>query len=80
MLRRRSRSSPSPPPGRGIDRIVHDQLKPSVDVERITARIALRSARPRDLSGLRDTLQTLPQLQTALVGRASTRHDNNDVG
>ena len=59
---------------------VHDQLKPCVDVERITARIALRSSRPRDLSGLRDTLFTLPQLQTALVGRVLTRHDNNDVG
>ncbi|ADE12490.1 DNA mismatch repair protein MutS [Sideroxydans lithotrophicus] len=46
---------------------VHDQLKPSVDVERITARIALRSARPRDLSGLRDTLLTLPQLHAALA-------------
>ncbi len=59
---------------------VHDHLKPSVDVERITARIALRSARPRDLSGLRDTLLTLPQLKTALVGRVSTRYDKNDVG
>jgi DNA mismatch repair protein MutS len=36
-------------------------------VERITARIALRSSRPRDLSGLRDTLLTLPQLHTALA-------------
>jgi DNA mismatch repair protein MutS len=45
----------------------HDQLKPCVDVERITARIALRSARPRDLSGLRDTLTQLPQLHTALA-------------
>jgi DNA mismatch repair protein MutS len=48
---------------------VHDHLKPSVDVERITARIALRSARPRDLSGLRETLKTLPQLQTTLPPR-----------
>jgi DNA mismatch repair protein MutS len=46
---------------------VHDHLKPSVDVERITARIALRSARPRDLSGLRDTLKTLPQLHATLA-------------
>jgi len=60
--------------------VIHDHLKPSVDVERITARIALRSARPRDLSGLRDTLKTLPQLQTILVGRTSVRHDSNDVG
>jgi len=48
-------------------RNVHEQLKPSVDVERITARIALRSARPRDLSGLRDTLMTLPQLRATLT-------------
>ncbi len=47
---------------------VHEHLKPCVDVERITARIALRSARPRDLSGLRDTLQTLPQLHATLAG------------
>ncbi|MDO9012530.1 MAG: DNA mismatch repair protein MutS [Gallionella sp.] len=44
----------------------HQRLKPCVDVERITARIALRSARPRDLSGLRDTLLTLPQLHATL--------------
>ena len=49
-----------------LHRSIRDHLKPCVDVERITARIALRSARPRDLSGLRDTLLTLPQLQTAL--------------
>ncbi|MHB0926157.1 MAG: DNA mismatch repair protein MutS [Gallionellaceae bacterium] len=51
----------------GLHRTVHDHLKPCVDVERITARIALRSARPRDLSGLRDTLLTLPQLHAALA-------------
>ena len=65
---------------RELFRALHEHIKPSVDVERITARIALRSARPRDLSGLRDTLKTLPQLQAALVGRVSTRHDNEDVG
>ncbi|HEY2628376.1 MAG TPA: DNA mismatch repair protein MutS, partial [Usitatibacter sp.] len=37
------------------------------DVERITARVALRTARPRDLAGLRDTLATLPALHAALV-------------
>ncbi|MBI1888196.1 MAG: DNA mismatch repair protein MutS [Nitrosomonadales bacterium] len=52
-------------------RAVHDQLKPCVDVERITARIALRSARPRDLSGLRDTLLTLPPLHAALAKYAA---------
>jgi len=37
------------------------------DVERITARIALRTARPRDLAGLRDTIATLPALSAALA-------------
>jgi DNA mismatch repair protein MutS len=37
------------------------------DVERITARVALRTARPRDLAGLRDTLATLPDLHAALA-------------
>jgi len=50
----------------GRYRTLHNQLKPCVDVERITTRIALRSARPRDLSGLRDTLLSLPQLHAAL--------------
>ena len=51
----------------GLFKTVHEQLKPCVDVERITARIALRSARPRDLSGLRDTLLNLPQLHSQLA-------------
>ncbi|MGE5467318.1 MAG: DNA mismatch repair protein MutS [Ignavibacteria bacterium] len=41
-------------------------LKPVADVERITARIALRNARPRDLSSLRDTLAGLPLLAASL--------------
>jgi DNA mismatch repair protein MutS len=36
------------------------------DVERILSRISLRSARPRDLVLLRETLQYLPDLQTQL--------------
>ena len=36
------------------------------DIERITARVALRTARPRDLSGLRESLAQLPALQVAL--------------
>ena len=36
------------------------------DVERIAARVALGSARPRDLAGLRDTLATLPALHAIL--------------
>lgn len=37
-------------------------LKQIADIERITARIALRSARPRDLSSLRNSLLELPHL------------------
>ncbi|PCH52407.1 MAG: DNA mismatch repair protein MutS, partial [Cellvibrionales bacterium] len=36
------------------------------DIERILARLALRSARPRDLIRLRDSLTVLPQLQSGL--------------
>lgn len=38
------------------------------DIERIASRIALLSARPRDLSALRAGLQQLPALQAALAG------------
>ncbi|WP_374510953.1 DNA mismatch repair protein MutS [Niveibacterium sp.] len=41
-------------------------LRGVADVERITARIALRSARPRDLSALRDTLARMPELQATV--------------
>ncbi len=46
---------------RGHERL-HAVLRTFVDVERITSRVALRTARPRDLSGLRDTLKQLPAL------------------
>jgi DNA mismatch repair protein MutS len=38
------------------------------DIERILARVALRSARPRDLAVLRDSLAVLPALQGPLQG------------
>ncbi len=37
-------------------------LRRFADVERITGRVALKTARPRDLSGLRDSLSLLPEL------------------
>jgi DNA mismatch repair protein MutS len=37
------------------------------DIERISSRIALKSARPRDLLVLRNTLAVLPDLQTVLA-------------
>ncbi|MDP1697290.1 MAG: DNA mismatch repair protein MutS [Xanthomonadaceae bacterium] len=53
-----------------IDRGAGDTLRTAFrglgDVERILARVALRSARPRDLSTLRDALAALPHIRAAL--------------
>jgi DNA mismatch repair protein MutS len=51
-------------------RRLRELLRGTVDLERIAARIALRSARPRDLSGLRDSLARLPELRATLAGVA----------
>jgi DNA mismatch repair protein MutS len=48
-------------------------LKPIGDMERILSRIALRSARPRDLSRLCSSLNALPSIQTLLVSLESTK-------
>jgi DNA mismatch repair protein MutS len=50
----------------GLFESLRDQLRGSCDMERILSRVALKSARPRDLSALRDTLARLPDLQTLL--------------
>jgi len=41
------------------------------DIERITARVALRNARPRDLSALRESLAHLPELLPTLADSSS---------
>lgn len=43
-------------------------LKQIGDIERILARLAIRSARPRDLSRLRHAMQQLPELEASLQG------------
>jgi DNA mismatch repair protein MutS len=43
------------------------------DIERMTSRVALKTARPRDLSGLRDSLRQLPLLVESLHGMASPK-------
>ena len=48
-------------------------LKGCADMERITTRIALKSARPRDLSGLRDSLALMPSLSAMLEQREASR-------
>jgi len=63
--------------GDGADTTPHERIRrlldDCADVERITARIALRSARPRDLTALRQTLTALPQFAPALDGLAAAR-------
>jgi DNA mismatch repair protein MutS len=46
---------------------VRERLRGVGDVERILARVALRSARPRDLTALRASLSALPSLRTTLA-------------
>ncbi|HUW36487.1 MAG TPA: DNA mismatch repair protein MutS, partial [Rhodocyclaceae bacterium] len=53
---------------------LHEALRGSADIERITARIALASARPRDLSALRDSLAALEGLRATLSGSADGAH------
>jgi DNA mismatch repair protein MutS len=50
-----------------IYRDLRDDLRSVGDIERIVARIALKSARPRDLTTLRLALETLPALQSRLA-------------
>src|SRR5580692_1644528 len=50
----------------GLHTAVADPLKAIGDLERIIARIALRSARPRDLTQLRAALAVLPELNRTL--------------
>jgi DNA mismatch repair protein MutS len=55
----------------GLHVAVHELLASVGDVERILARVALGTARPRDLAGLRDALGRLPELQRVLTGTDS---------
>ncbi|WP_425445062.1 DNA mismatch repair protein MutS [Zobellella endophytica] len=58
----------------------HDELRPLLrqvgDMERVLARLALRSARPRDLSRLRTALQALPDIQAILAEAAPSCLDS----
>ena len=63
---------------------LHDALKNTADVERIAARIAMKSARPRDLVGLRTALERLPGLRLLLaeagVGTGTQEFDRPEPG
>jgi DNA mismatch repair protein MutS len=55
------------------DTAVRDAFRGLGDIERILSRMALRSARPRDLSTLRDALLLMPKVRDALSGIDSPR-------
>ncbi len=54
----------------GLGPVIRKHLKGIGDIERIVARIGLRSARPRDLARLRDSLKNLPELKSRLAKAA----------
>ena len=58
---------------RGVDADLRDTFRGMGDIERILTRVALRSARPRDFSTLRDTLALLPQVAQLLAPLNSPR-------
>ncbi|MBM4206542.1 MAG: DNA mismatch repair protein MutS [Gammaproteobacteria bacterium] len=51
-----------------VYKTVQTQIRQTGDIERISSRIALKSARPRDLLVLRNTLAALPGLISLLAG------------
>ncbi|MDI9819148.1 MULTISPECIES: DNA mismatch repair protein MutS [unclassified Legionella] len=54
------------------DAHLHTLLRQLCDVERIASRIALKSARPRDLVQLRQTLSVLPELYKSISNNESS--------
>jgi len=58
---------------RGADADLRDAFRALGDIERILTRVALRSARPRDFSTLRDGLGLLPTVRTILAPLDSPR-------
>lgn len=50
----------------GPQALVRERLKGSADIERITARVALRQVRPRELVALRQSLSLVGTLQQGL--------------
>ncbi|SAK40192.1 DNA mismatch repair protein MutS [Caballeronia calidae] len=58
------------PTSGGLDTL-RGALRKISDIERITGRLALFSARPRDLSSLRDTFAALPDLRALVAGVAA---------
>jgi len=62
--------------GRGPFTALNKSLNGFADIDRITARIALKSARPRDLSSLRDSLARLDGIRTAMASSTDSSPPN----
>ncbi|MEK9873134.1 MAG: DNA mismatch repair protein MutS, partial [Betaproteobacteria bacterium] len=56
------------PDNRRRSQSIRDLIRGISDIERINTRVAMGSARPRDLSALRDSVTLLPDLRVALTG------------
>jgi DNA mismatch repair protein MutS len=63
--------------GGPLERLTH-ALKGSADAERIGSRIALKSARPRELAALRETLKQLPEVAGLLANCPGLLHTLRD--
>ncbi|KOR32839.1 DNA mismatch repair protein MutS [Achromatium sp. WMS3] len=58
---------------------LQEELQGVGDIERILARVALKSARPRDLAILRETLEHLPAIQKLLKINNSNYYSNSSA-
>jgi len=63
----------------GTGERLRDELRGIGDLERILARVALRSARPRDLSTLRDGLARTPSLRAACTLALVPEHEGQEA-
>jgi len=60
--------------------LLQDEIKGMPDCERILTRVALCSARPRDLIGLRVSLQKIPKIKEQLRGISEDTLENLSLG
>ncbi|MBA2651892.1 MAG: DNA mismatch repair protein MutS [Tatlockia sp.] len=58
------------------DNLLSPLLRQVCDIERIVSRIALKSARPRDLIQLRQSLELLPELNEIINNNKTLKHIN----
>lgn len=58
------------------EEVIRNLLKQTADIERIAVRISLKSAKPRDLTALRETLKILPNISDILNTNLETYQHN----